>query len=122
MKKGLSITVVIVVLLVGFVVLIQNVNLNRLGAAAYYVQIEDGKRMESKESSGKKFVYYEYTLKGFDKQGKEKSVTFTAHKDLRKDAYLKVYMKGDEASSYQEVQASELPGPAKEKLIAAGAQ
>ncbi|MWV44173.1 YxeA family protein [Paenibacillus sp. HJL G12] len=116
MKKGLVIGSVILVVLIGFVVFIQNVNLNRLGTDQYYVQIQDGKRMEEKSNDGKKFVYYEYTLDGFDKNGQEKSVTFTASKELRKEAYLSVYMKGDKAGSYQEVQENELPGPAKQKL------
>ncbi|WP_136604042.1 YxeA family protein [Paenibacillus dokdonensis] len=116
MKQGLIVGVVILVILIGGVVFIQNVNLNRLGADQYYVQIQDGKKMEDKTNDGKKYIYYEYTLEGFDKNGKEKTVTFTANKELRKEAYLSVYMKGDKAGSYQEVQTSELPDQAKQKL------
>lgn len=67
MKKGLISIAVILIVLVGFVVFIQNVNLNRLGAQQYYVQInQDGKRMEDKTDNGEKYVYYEYNLDGFD--------------------------------------------------------
>lgn len=121
MKKGFIATAVVLIVLVGFVVFIQNVNLNRIGAQQYYVQItQDGKEMEDKSDSGQKYVSYEYTLQGFDSNGKEKSLTFTAGKELRKDAYLRIYVKGDGVSSYQEVKASELPELAKQKLGGAG--
>ncbi|MUG45897.1 YxeA family protein [Paenibacillus woosongensis] len=121
MKKGFIALAVVVIVLVGFVVFIQNVNLNRIGAEQYYVQInQDGKRIEDKSDSGQKYVSYEYTLEGFDSNGKEKSLTFTASKELRQDAYLRVYVKGNDVSSYQEVQPSELPGQAKQKLDGAG--
>jgi len=117
MKKGIITLAVVVIVLVGFVVFIQNVNLNRIGAEQYYVQInQDGKRMESKSDHGEKYVSYEYTLEGIDSKGKEKSLTFTANKELRKDAYLRVYVKGNDVSSYQEVQVGELPEQAKQKL------
>lgn len=74
MKKGFIATAVVLIVLVGFVVFIQNVNLNRIGAQQYYVQItQDGKEMEDKSDSGQKYVSYEYTLQGFDSKGKEKA-------------------------------------------------
>lgn len=121
MKKGFIAIAVVVIVLVGFVVFIQNVNLNRIGAEQYYVQInQDGKKIEDKSDSGQKYVSYEYTLEGFDSNGKEKSLTFTASKELRQDAYLRVYVKGNDVSSYQEVVATELPEQAKQKLVGAG--
>lgn len=121
MKKGLIAIAVILIVLVGIVVFIQNVNLNRLGAQQYYVQInQDGKRFEDKSDNGEKYVYYEYTLDGYNPSGKVKALTFTAQKELRKDAYLRVYVKGEEVSSYQEVKADELPEGAKQKLDGAG--
>lgn len=84
MKKGFIATAAILIVLVGFVVFIQNVNLNRIGAQQYYVQItHDGKKMEDKSDRGQKYVSYEYTLEGFDSDGKEKSLTFTAGKQGR---------------------------------------
>jgi len=121
MKKGIIAAAVVLILLVGFVVFIQNVNLNRFGAQQYYVRItQDGKRMEDKSDRGQKYVSYEYTLEGFDSNGKEKSLTFTSGKELRKDAYLRIYVKKDQVSSYQEVSASDLPEQAKQKLVGAG--
>jgi len=120
MKKGIIAAAVVLIVLVGFVVFIQNVNLNRLGAQQYYVKItQDGKKMEDKSDSGQKYVSYEYTLEGFDSSGKERSLTFTAGKELRKDAYLRIYVKKDRVSSYQEVSASDLPEQAKQKLVGA---
>lgn len=121
MKKGIIALAVVLIVLVGFVVFIQNVNLNRIGAEQYYVQInQDGKKIEDKSDSGQKYVSYEYTLEGFDSNGKEKVLSFTAGKELRKDAYLRIYVKGEGVSSYQEVQAAELPEGAKRKLETAG--
>jgi len=122
MKKGFFIgTGIIVVLLVGFIVFIQNVNVNRFGTDHYYVQIQDsGKKIEGKSDSGEIYVHYDYTMKGFDKDGKEKTFTFSANKDLRKQAYLLVYLKGEEVKSYKEVQANELPEKAKQKLEVIG--
>lgn len=121
MKKGIVALAVVLIVLVGFVIFIQNVNLNRIGAEQYYVQInQDGKKIEEKSNSGEKYVSYEYTLEGFDANGKEKRLTFRAFKELRKDAYLRLYVKGDGVSSYQEVQAAELPEGAKRKLETAG--
>lgn len=118
MKKGIIAGVVVLVIIIGFVLFIQNVNINRLGAEQYYVQIQDGKQMEDKTDDGKKYTYYEYTQEGFDKSGKEQTLTFTATRELRKDAYLRVYVKDKKVGSYQEVQASELPEKAKQKLEA----
>lgn len=119
MKKGLTVLAVVGIILVGFVIFLQNVNLNRLGAQEYYVQInQDGTRIEDKFDNGKKNVYYEYTLKGFDAKGNEKKLIFKAYNTLplRKDAYLRIYVKGSGVSSYQEVQVDELPETAKHKL------
>lgn len=115
MKKGIIALSVVLIGLVGFVVFIQNVNLNRIGAEQYYVQInQDGKRVED----SRKYVSYEYTLGGFDSNGKEKNLTFKAFKELRKEAYLRIYVQRGGVSSYQEVKVSELPELAKQKLAA----
>lgn len=116
MKKVMIFGGILVFLLIGFIIFIQNVNINRLGTDPYYVQIQEGTRMEDKSDDGKKYIYYEYTLEGFDKEGTAKTLTFTANKELRKDAYLRVYVKESGVGSYQEVQINELPEPAKAKL------
>ncbi|PCL91679.1 YxeA family protein [Paenibacillus lautus] len=120
MKKTMIFGGVLALLLIGFIIFIQNVNMNRLGTDQYFVQVQEGTRVEDKSDNGEKYVYYQYNLEGFDKEGAAKTLTFTAHKELRKEAYLRVYVKKTGVSSYQEVQASELPGPAKLKLDALG--
>ncbi|BBH22631.1 membrane protein [Paenibacillus baekrokdamisoli] len=116
MKKVTIAVSVIIAIMIGFLVFIQNVNINRIGAESYYAQINDGKKMEEKSDSGQKMVYYEYTLQGFDKKGQGKMLTFTASKELRKEAFLCLYVKSKGVSSYQEVKADELPDKVKEKL------
>lgn len=118
MKKKAIIVSVIIALVLGFLIFIRNVNINRLGAEQYYTQINvDGKKMEVRSDSGEKFISYEYTLQGINKDGEEQTLTFTASKELRKEAFLGVYVKkGKEVSSYQEVKLDEIPDKAKEKL------
>ncbi|NEW05673.1 YxeA family protein [Paenibacillus sp. SYP-B3998] len=116
MKKVIIAVSVGIAIVIGFLVFMQNVNINRLGAEPYYVQVNEGKKMEGKTGTGEKYVYYEYTLQAFDKKGQEKPVTFTANKQLRKEAFLCVFVKGDKVSSYQEVALNEVPVKAKVNL------
>jgi uncharacterized protein (TIGR01655 family) len=94
-------------------------DINRMGKDEYYVQINmDGKGGVSKSMDGKVMgKEYEYTLSGFDKEGKEKELEFIAQKNLRKEAFLRVYhldKKG--VTAWEEVQEDELPKKVKEKL------
>ncbi|MFJ8260807.1 YxeA family protein [Rummeliibacillus sp. NPDC094406] len=116
--KKLIIPGVILVLIVGFILFIQNVNINRLGSDSYYVQIKaPGEKIEGRSDSGQDYVDYKYVLYGYDKEGNEKKLTFTAIKQLRQDAYLNLFVKEDKGvTSYQEVQLNEIPKKAKEKL------
>ncbi|MGE6258160.1 YxeA family protein [Heyndrickxia sporothermodurans] len=116
--KKLMIPGVILILIVGFILFIQNVNINRLGADNYYVQIKGpGEKSEDKASNGEIYTSYKYTLSGYDKKGNEKKLTFTANKQLRKDAYLNLFYKEDKGvTSYQEVKFNEIPDKAKEEM------
>ncbi|WP_142327999.1 YxeA family protein [Bacillus cereus] len=94
-------------------------DINRIGKGEYHVQINmDGKGGVSKSMDGKVMgKEYEYTLSGFDKEGKEKELEFIAQKNLRKEAFLRVYhldKKG--VTAWEEVQEDELPKKVKEKL------
>ncbi|MDA2480302.1 YxeA family protein [Bacillus cereus group sp. Bce025] len=107
-------------ILVVFASLLAGCNLNRIGKDEYYVQITvDGKEYNGKASNGEKYTNYQYKLTGFDKDGKEKELEFDAQKNLRKDAFLRVYYsdkEGEGVSSWQEVKKDELPAKVKEKL------
>jgi len=118
MKKIITSLVVIVVIIFGGLTFLQKVNFNRLGANEYYLQINDqGKKVESKSDSGERFVQYEYKLPAFDKDGKQKTFSFSAQKQLRENAYLRLYVKDDKGvTSYQEVKKDELPKKVREKL------
>ncbi|KNF07149.1 hypothetical protein CLPU_23c00320 [Gottschalkia purinilytica] len=86
---------------------------NEIGKDQYYVQITDeGKKLDDKKDSN-----YEYTLPAYDKNGKEKTITFNGLKQLRKDAYLRLYYSEKRGvTSYKEVKENELPEKVKEKL------
>jgi len=118
MKKLIGLIAAIAVILVGGLLVLQNVNFNRLGAEQYYTQITGpGKILEDKDDKGVKYVSYEYNLPAFDNDGSETTVTFTAQKQLRENAYLTLFLKDDKGvTSYQEVKEDELPKKASEKL------
>ncbi|MDR2995535.1 hypothetical protein COK05_27540 [Bacillus cereus] len=106
-------------LLVVFASLLVGCDINRMGKDEYYVQITmDGKEGVSKSMDGKVMgKEYEYTLSGFDKEGKEKELEFIAQKNLRKEALLRVYHSDKKGvTAWEEVQEDELPKKAKEKL------
>ncbi|PEM45203.1 YxeA family protein [Bacillus wiedmannii] len=106
-------------LLVVFASLLVGCDINRMGKDEYYVQITmDGKEEVSKSMDGKVMgKEYEYTLSGFDKEGKEKELEFMAQKKLRKEAFLRVYHSEKKSvTAWEEVQEDELPKKAKEIL------
>ncbi|EJV75341.1 MULTISPECIES: YxeA family protein [Bacillus] len=115
MKKYMAIFSLLVV----FASLLVGCDINRMGKDEYYVQITmDGKEGVSKSMDGKVMgKEYEYTLSGFDKEGKEKELQFMAQKNLRKEAFLRVYHSDKKGvTAWEEVQEDELPKKAKEKL------
>lgn len=118
MKKKIIGVLVAIAVIVGGLVILQNVNFNRLGAEQYYTQIiGQGKILKSKDDNGVTYVSYEYKLPGFDKDGQQKTLTFTAQKQLRENAYLTLFVKDDEGvTSYQEVSKEDIPKKASEKL------
>ncbi|EAG5197446.1 YxeA family protein, partial [Listeria monocytogenes] len=65
-------------------------NANHIGADVSYIKITtDGEK-------GKNVSFnYSYTMPAYDEAGKETEVTFSADKNLRKGAYLKLYIKED---------------------------
>lgn len=105
-------------ILVVFASLLVGCDLNRMGKDEYYVQITvDGKEFDSKASNGQKFKDYDYKLTGFDKDGKEKELEFIAQKNLRKEAFLRVYHSDKKGvTAWEEVKKDELPAKVKEKL------
>lgn len=106
-------------ILVVFTSLLVGCDINRMGKDKYYVQIKiDGKEGVSKSMDGEVMgKEYEYTLSGFDKEGKEKDLEFTAQKNLRKEAFLRVYYSDKKGvTAWEEVKKDELPTKVKEKL------
>lgn len=130
MKKYIAFFSILFSILVVFAILIRNYdfrrslndlgdNLNRWGKDKYYVQITtDGIETTYEGSTSK---HFEYKLTGFDKDGKEKELNFDAQKNLRKEAFLRVYYsdkEGEGVSAWEEVKKDELPAKVKEKLAA----
>ncbi|MDQ0216394.1 uncharacterized protein (TIGR01655 family) [Oikeobacillus pervagus] len=59
---------------------------------------------------------FEYTLKGINEDGKETEVTFTASKQLRNEAYLKIDTKRSYVKSWEEIQFNEIPATVREQF------
>lgn len=76
-----------------FASLLVGCDINRMGKDEYYVQITmNGKEGVSKSMDGEVMgKEYEYTLSGFDKEGKEKELEFTEQKNLRKITLIKAF-------------------------------
>lgn len=110
--------IVLFSILIGLAAMLAGCDLNRLGKAEYYVQITmDGKEIKGKTDNGEQFTDYEYKLPGFDKDGKEKTMEFRAFKNLRKDAFLRVYYSEKKGvTAWEEVKKDEIPANAQEKL------
>lgn len=87
--------------------------LQTIGSTKYYAEIDDDG--EEYEDSG--HTRYRYDLLGFDENGEFNELSFTAGHQLKQGAYLQVYQKKDEVITYEEVNADDIPGKAKELLV-----
>ncbi|KEK25164.1 YxeA family protein [Bacillus gaemokensis] len=105
-------------ILVVFATMLVGCDLNRMGKDEYYVQITvDGKEDKGKASDGTPYTDYQYKLAGFDKDGKEKTMEFNVQKNLRKEAFLRVFHSDKKGvTAWEEVKKDELPAKVKEKL------
>lgn len=83
-----------------------------IGADSYYVQIVDG----GEEYETGYEPRYRYTLDGFDKNGEQLELQFTAGHQLKEAAYLRIYVKKDEVKLYEEVDQKDLPKKAYDQL------
>ncbi|EEM03445.1 YxeA family protein [Bacillus pseudomycoides] len=105
-------------ILIVFASLLVGCDLNRMGKDEYYVQITvDGTEKSEKADNGQPHKSFEYKLPAFDKDGKEKEMEFTAVKNLRKEAFLRVFYSDKKGvAAWEEVKKDELPAKVKEKL------
>ncbi|EGQ26075.1 MULTISPECIES: YxeA family protein [Sporosarcina] len=115
MRKGLILAGVIAVLLAGAVFALAKVDFNRMGKGNAYYHISPAHSVEeTKLDSGEIMKRYLYTGPAYKENGKEIEVEFTAAKELREGAYLKLYLtKGDDVTSYDEVELSDIPDKVK---------
>src|SRR5450830_1565564 len=80
----------------------------RWGKQQFYVYVVDpGKRLLP---NAVKRQRYEYQLPAIDKSGAQKTLTFTADKQLSLDTYLRLYVSSaDKVTAWEEVPQQELP-------------
>lgn len=119
MKKGFIGLIAGVVIVVAIGVTVLNIDFNRLNKETYYVQVtQDGILETNKLDNGEVVKTYNYKLAAVNEKGKLKDLDFTATKNLKIDAYLKLYVKNDgvSVSSYDEVKEKDLPKKVKENI------
>lgn len=114
MKKGIIASLVLIVAVIGLF----NIDWQRLGKDHVYVQVGEVTEVEETTlDSGDVVRRYVYSTEALTKDGDEQAITFTATKELRNGAYLKLYVKNkDEVTSYDEVSVADVPEAAREKL------
>ncbi len=105
-------------ILVVFATMLVGCDVNCMGKDEYYVQITTDAKIKSGVSKeGNKYTEYNYELQGFDENGNEKTVKFNGFKELRKEAFLRVFHSDKKGvTAWEEVKKDELPGKVKEKL------
>ena len=79
----------------------------------YYTQIDNTKIEKINRTDDMK---YEYTLKSYNADGKEKEIKFKTSRELREKAYLKLEVRTFGVHSWEEVQEGELPSRVYEKI------
>ncbi|VXB58702.1 conserved hypothetical protein [Exiguobacterium sp. 8H] len=114
MKKWIGIAIVSILIVVG----VTQVDWNRIGKDTLFVEIGGATDVEETTlENGDVMKRYIYTQSAFTEEGDQKEVTFTAGKELREGAFLRLYVKDeDTVTSYDEVKREELPRPVIEKL------
>ncbi|MCY8008685.1 YxeA family protein [Bacillus haynesii] len=105
-------------LMIIFAALLSGCNLNRVGTDEYYVHITgNGKEDTSKFDDGEEYSVFKYVLAGFDEDGQEKTMEFTADKNLRIGAFLRLfYSENKGVKSWEEVEKDDIPEKAKDRL------
>lgn len=113
MKKIIGFTFAFVLVTVGLI----NIDWHRLGKENAYVQVGDVTNVEETTlDSGEVVRRYVYETEAYTNDGEARDVTFTAAKELRQGAFLMLYMKDEAVTSYDEVEVSDVPEAAREKL------
>ncbi len=86
--------------------------LNRFGKDQFYVYVIDAGKRILPGAVVKEI--YEYRLPAMDESGEQKTLTFTADKQLSLDTYLRLYVSSaNKVTAWEEVQQQELPNRIK---------
>ncbi|MCM1364312.1 MAG: YxeA family protein [Faecalibacterium sp.] len=79
----------------------------------YYAKVDNTVVKKLSETDELK---YEYTLQCFDKDGKEKKLTFKTTKELREGAYISLEVRSMGVHKWEEVQLNDLPQKVQGKI------
>ena len=114
MKKSILVTSIGLIVIIAFSIFFYNPNKlipeNPEGKSRFYTMIgndDNGEKLGDNQR-------YKYTLEAFDESDKKKILTFNSSKQLRKGAYLELYVASFRGVTYWlEVEFDELPEQAK---------
>lgn len=110
--KKIIITVIISIILALVAVFVASSFL--LGNESYfYTQIDNSKYTISHQKNN---TYYSYILTSYDENGSKRELKFDTLRELRSSAYLKLKTTAVGVIDWEEVQWSEIPRSAQEKL------
>lgn len=109
-KAGIIVALLLVVIIGAYFGLREEIDrYNPLVAEEYvYVQINQQPVPENHR--------YRYKLNGFNAEGKEKKVTFTASTVLKEGTFLKVMAKGSYTKEWEQLASGDVPKTVMEKL------
>ncbi|HLQ74273.1 MAG TPA: YxeA family protein [Bacillota bacterium] len=116
MNKKFIIVMSIAVLFIGAIIAFITIDFNRLGKEHVYYEITDPSDVEETTvDNGEVIERYVYKGIAYTDSNDEKSIEFSAAKELKQGAYLKIYLdKEGEVTSYDEVSEDELPDDLKQ--------
>ncbi len=121
MKKNLIIIIAVVISIIA-ILSVGAFFLFNVSDTYYYTQIDESNMTEN-EKAGQGGVIdftggmkYLYTLTCYDKNGKEKTFTFGANKNLKNEAFLKLTTRPIQGVvAWEEIQYKDLPDSVREK-------
>jgi uncharacterized protein (TIGR01655 family) len=119
MKKWIFIISCIVILGIGWSVYFENTTSGLKPTISGLLEGEYKPHYVKTETNNYKKLWngkYRYTFTGYAEDGKKQEIVRVIDKELRSDAYLRIYAEGSLGKYWEEVQEDEIPAKALSKL------
>ena len=89
---------------------------NPFARKTYYYVVIKGEGTPKEDGEGNITEFIEYKLPVYNKEGKEKIITFTGSTHLREGTFLKIILKNESVKAYKEIEKENVPKGALEKM------